>query len=178
MKNELEFKDFLELFVGELLNDIAEANKEPFTRTCKESDKTKTENDAQTAFKKMNKSAFRSTIGDIRRSSATHHEYEKVYPVIVKEALISYKKTLENERETSISSCTNELERVSAWIKEKIEEDRRYYYGDNPVYDPSNVLDKVIDGMKKDAISKSTYYTDKINQITCILEGYTFEDTE
>lgn len=177
MKDELEFKDFLELFVGELLNDIAESKKEPFTCSCKESDKIKRENDAQTAFKKMNESAFRSKIADIRRSTAMHQEYEKVYPVILKEALISYKKTLENERETCISSCTNELERVSDWIKEKIEEDKRYYTG-NPVYDPTDILDKVIDGMKKDAISKSTYYTDKINQITFILEGYTFEDEE
>lgn len=175
INKEPSFRDILELFVEDILGDIDEAKKPQFTRPEKEQETEKTHTDAQTAFKKMNDATLRRIMDDIRKAPV-HPVYEKVYPTIVKEALISYEKTLKTERENCISSCTNELERVSAWIKEKIEEDRRYYTGDNPVYDPSEILDKVIDEMKRDAISKSTYYTDKINEINCILEGCTFEE--
>ena len=161
MKNNTEFRDLLEMFVQDVLSNLED---ELFVKN-----EEKHKNDIEHAFNKMNNSRFKCG------NNSLHPEHEKVYPIIVKEALVSYKKILENERETCISSCTKELDKVSLWIKEKMEEEKKYS-GDNPIYDPSEVLDRVMKGMKKDAISKSTYYTDKINQINFILEKYTFED--
>ena len=96
-----------------------------------------------------------------------------VFPTVVEEALISYRTRLEDERKHMIDNAGEEIQKFQEWINCHLKDDME---NDEKVNIPNmKVIEEVITGLKKEAISKGTYYTEKINQINSILETYKFE---
>lgn len=87
-------------------------------------------------------------------------------PIIVKEALIEYKKNIEAKRKAEIDETNNEIKKFTKWMDKLSEECSDY--------NPEPILKHSLDYFKKAKVNNDIKYTEELREIDAILHKYDF----